>query len=180
MLADTRDRLWPGQYRLVARGRYIGVDITESDYKDGVPRTPDVVADAAHLSFRDDLFDVVFFSGVFYHFDDPYSALAEAKRVLRPHGHLLMFDYSKKTLERLRTAYTRSCSGVTAHPRTCSQYTELLKDAGFVNILLLPKSMLRRYRLVKWLGWRLLYSVFFSKTDHQEGGIVLLGQKRDR
>jgi SAM-dependent methyltransferase len=47
-----------------------------------------LAADAAHLPFADSRFDCVFSYNAFEHFDDPGAVLAEALRVVRPHGTL--------------------------------------------------------------------------------------------
>lgn len=45
-----------------------------------------------HLPWEDHVFDVVTLTGVLHHFFRPQDALAEARRVLRPKGRLLIID----------------------------------------------------------------------------------------
>jgi SAM-dependent methyltransferase len=167
----------PGQYRLAVKGSYVGVDITANDYNEELPRTPDVLADAMHLPFEGKAFDLVFFSNIFHYFDEPGDALGQAGRVLKPQGHLLIFDYSRRTLERLRAAYARSSPGYTAHPRTCSEWIALLRGAGFVKVELRWKSLSAKYRALELLNRGPLRPLYFSVIDRGEGSIVLLGQK---
>lgn len=58
--------------------RYVGVDLFD--------QRADVRADAHALPFADDAFDVVFSYAVLEHLHNPYAALGEIRRVLRPDG----------------------------------------------------------------------------------------------
>ena len=54
-------------------------------------RRPDVVADVCKLDvFKDELFECVFMMEVLEHVKEPRQALAEIRRVLKPHGRLVM------------------------------------------------------------------------------------------
>lgn len=53
------------------------------------------LADAAHIPFPDDFFDIVYSNGVLHHTRDIDACLAEARRVLRPGGRLLMSVYRR-------------------------------------------------------------------------------------
>lgn len=153
----------------------MGIDANESiEYKPGVPMTPDVLADAFHLPFNNETFDLVFYSAVVYYFASPEDAIREARRVLRPGGYLLIFDYSWKTVEKLRISYLQSWPGVVAHPKTCREWTKLLDDAGLVNIHLSFKSVRIRPRLLQLALPRFIY---FSWIDRRQAPIVLIGQE---
>lgn len=166
----------PGQYRLAVNGNYVAVDITVADYKGGVPRTPDVVADAKQLPFRDNTFDLVFFSNVFHYFDDRCGTMAQVIRVLRPGGYLLIFDYSRKTLRRLSSVYAQSSPGLTACVRSASDWVALLARAGFSNVSLSLKSFSLKHQLLKW---GLPHWVYFFFLDMRDNAVVLVGQKPD-
>jgi ArsR family transcriptional regulator len=55
-----------------------------------------------HLPFPPRSFDLVVFHQVLHYADDPASAVAEAARVLRPGGRVLVVDFAPHDLEFLR------------------------------------------------------------------------------
>jgi len=87
----------PSLYRDFSRGRYIGLDVTVEPYGEGVARDVDVIASAQQLPHPDGVFDLVISKSAFFQFPDPSSALAEMKRVLKPGGRLILFDYNRRT-----------------------------------------------------------------------------------
>ncbi|MEX0852192.1 MAG: methyltransferase domain-containing protein, partial [Bauldia sp.] len=60
------------------------------------------LGDINHLPFVRNSFDVVTIHQVLHYLDDPERALAEAARVLRPGGRLLVVDFAPHDLEFLR------------------------------------------------------------------------------
>lgn len=66
--------------------RYVGVDLPTSSY----PIHPDVFARAEALPLRDASVDTVLGISIMTYVADPARVLAEARRVLRPDGHLLL------------------------------------------------------------------------------------------
>jgi ArsR family transcriptional regulator len=58
--------------------------------------------DIQHLPFGRNAFDVVTIHQVLHYLDEPERAIAEAARVLRPGGRLLIVDFAPHTLEFLR------------------------------------------------------------------------------
>jgi ubiquinone/menaquinone biosynthesis C-methylase UbiE/Fe2+ or Zn2+ uptake regulation protein len=60
------------------------------------------MGDIYHLPFPRDSFDVITVHQVMHYLDDPERALAEAARVLRPGGRLLIVDFAPHQLEFLR------------------------------------------------------------------------------
>ncbi|MBV9880315.1 MAG: class I SAM-dependent methyltransferase, partial [Gemmatirosa sp.] len=90
--------------------RAVGVDLSPSML--GVARAtldaasrPDVQvrhADMYHLPFPPRSFDLVVFHQVLHYADDPAAAVAEAVRVLRPGGRVLVVDFAPHALEFLR------------------------------------------------------------------------------
>lgn len=54
-------------------------------------------ADAEHLPFEDDSFDVVYSWGVLHHTPDTAGAVAEALRVVRPGGRVCMMFYGRRS-----------------------------------------------------------------------------------
>ena len=87
----------PDRYRaVIAPARYIGLDVTA-----GPPRRVDVVASADRLPFASASVDLAFSVSALYLFPDIGGVLAEIRRVLRPDGQLLLFDYNRRTQRRL-------------------------------------------------------------------------------
>ena len=64
----------------------------------GEPRVSFAIGDAAATGQADAFFDLVIAHTVYSHLVDPREALAEAKRVLRPGGQLVIFDGDFTTL----------------------------------------------------------------------------------
>lgn len=83
------------------------------------------VAPAEALPFDDRTFDAVLLASVLQHVDDPHRALAEAWRVLAPHGTLVV-----SVPQTLRAATRRQPGLYTTHV-TLASLTALLAAAGF-------------------------------------------------
>lgn len=62
------------------------------------PETRFLCADAEHLPFPDDTFDAVVSVGAVIYFPDPVAALAEARRVTRPDGSILVAGFNRPSL----------------------------------------------------------------------------------
>src|SRR3954469_7620292 len=63
------------------------------------------LADTYRLPFAPASFDAVLFPQVLHYLDDPGSAVAEAARVMRPRGRLVIADFAPHELEFLRDDY---------------------------------------------------------------------------
>lgn len=122
------------QYRNSTLGIYIGLDITDEAYAPGNPRNVDIVAEATHIPQQDHSFDLVFCVGVFLYIPDPQLALTEFKRVLKPGGRLILFDYNRRAQKKLQDIerVARPCW-------TQWQLRSLVQKAGFRKTeLLIP------------------------------------------
>ncbi|WNZ28048.1 methyltransferase domain-containing protein (plasmid) [Leptolyngbya sp. NK1-12] len=89
-------------------------------------------ASASALPFPDTSFDTVISANAFHYFDDPNVALQEMKRVLKPHGDLIILDWCKDFL------VCRICDWVLqridpAHQQcyTQAEFHRLISNAGF-------------------------------------------------
>lgn len=71
-------------------------------------------ADIYALPFQDGFADLVTIHQVLHYLDDPANALAEAARILRPGGQLLVVDFAPHELEELRTLHEHRRLGIAA------------------------------------------------------------------
>ena len=74
------------------------------------------LGDIHNLPFQRDSFDVVTVHQVLHYLDDPERALAEAARVLRPGGRLLVVDFAPHDLEFLRERHAHRRLGFAREP----------------------------------------------------------------
>jgi len=174
----------PGQYRQVVAGEYVGVDLSKEDYEEGLPMTPDLLAEACTLPFRNDSITTIFYSGILYYLNNQrlQQAITEANRVLKPGGSVLIHDHSKSTDEYLQVRYRGTPPSndpyvKTANPRSCSHWLKLLSHVGFSDVDISFKSyggIKPRVLLLKRLLPRWLYFVWI---DHRLAYIIITGQK---
>jgi len=68
--------------------------------------------DMYRLPWPDDSFDLVTFHQVMHYADDPGAALAEAARVLRPGGRLIVVDFAPHDLDFLRSGHAHRRLGI--------------------------------------------------------------------
>ncbi len=101
MPADHQSNpIGPEFEEMLARGDeltlHLGAGATTARYRNCIEfehkifRHTDVVGDAHHLPFRDDVFDRVLAFNVFEHLRDPQAAAAEILRVLKPDGRVFL------------------------------------------------------------------------------------------
>ena len=74
------------------------------------------LGDIHNLPFPRDSFDVVTIHQVLHYLDDPERAIAEAARVLRPGGRLLVVDFAPHDLEFLRERHAHRRLGFAREP----------------------------------------------------------------
>ena len=79
---------------------YLGTDIPSSTYYEN--RDLALFCDGQYLPFNDESFDFMFVIGAFYQIKKPEFVIKEAFRILKPVGQLLVFDYNKPVLTRLK------------------------------------------------------------------------------
>lgn len=101
----------PALYRHVTQAEYVGLDVSDVPYTDALARDVDVVASAEEIPLEADSFDLVFSLSAFFQVPDTNRALSEMRRVLRPGGRLILFDYNRRTQRALsvREGRARPC-----------------------------------------------------------------------
>lgn len=70
----------------------VGIEHDPERAREGLPNAPVAAADGAVLPLAAERFDVVWCIHVLHHLDEPAAVLAEASRVLRPGGHLILAE----------------------------------------------------------------------------------------
>lgn len=86
------------KYKPLLHGEYTGLDLPGSWH---LEQPPDLAASAEAIPAADESFDVVFGVATFYYMDDVRKAFSECRRVLRPGGRLIVFDYQRDTIQGL-------------------------------------------------------------------------------
>ncbi len=138
------------QYRYSTPGIYVGLDVTDAPYTPDCPRNVDIIADATSIPEPDQSYDLVFSVGAFFLISQTEQALLEFKRILKPGGRLLLFDYNQRTQKKLQEAEG------TSYP-CWSQWElkKLVENAGFRKTELLIARDFETNRVINFLG--LLY-----------------------
>lgn len=120
----------------------VGIDLSKNSVRAASYKFPDldfVVADAEHLPFRANLFDVVIFSGMLHHLQSMDDALKESYGVLKPGGHIFAYDPNQRNpvmwLYRSPGSPFSSREGLTVNERLLAgeDIESAMRRAGFVN-----------------------------------------------
>jgi len=123
---------------LPVRHRYVGLDLTAAMLRRARPRaaglrfTP-LRGDVQRLPFRDASFDVAVLHLILAVVSSPTFCLAEAVRVLKPGGTLLVFD---KFLRRGETGWKRILNPLTRHVATRLDvvFEDVLEAVGGLDV----------------------------------------------
>ena len=94
--------------------------------KQGIRNLDYVLGDIEKVPLKDGSVDVVLLSQALHHAENPRQALAEAHRILRPGGRVLILDLKAHTFERARELYADRWLGF--DPNTLCDW---LEAAGF-------------------------------------------------
>ena len=85
-------------YEKYPEKHYTGIDLTpemiNQAKRKNLPHTEFVVGDCENLPFDENSFDVIICANSFHHYPDPEAFFASVKRCLRPHGRLILRDYT--------------------------------------------------------------------------------------
>lgn len=128
---------------LPAVGEAVGVDPCPGFVERAHRRAPQLrfnVADARALPFPDHAFDGAMFATTLCHVPAPDRALAEARRVLRPGGFLLVYegDYAAATValaphDPLQCCVDAAIAGLVNDPWLVRRLPSLVREAGFAT-----------------------------------------------
>ena len=153
------------QYASQLGAGYRGLDLPTSRY---LRDQPHYLASAESMPIDDETFDVVFGVATFYYMPDVRKAFSECRRVLRPGGTLLVFDYRQEEIARM----LREGDDAVQHVWDDKELRSTLEQAGFARRAIRdlshrageagdPDASRRAVRLLKrrlqpaWTQWRI-------------------------
>jgi phosphoethanolamine N-methyltransferase len=114
---------------LVARANRSAIDLDLGDRCSFQTVTP------GPLTFADESFDIVISSGAFTQVPDKPAILAEARRVLRPGGHLSSYEWFRAEGEYSDDMrYWFEVEGLTYALETLRSYRDQVSAAGFIDV----------------------------------------------
>src|SRR5207245_4753001 len=90
------------QYRHSTSAHYVGLDLNGDPYSENCPRDADIIGSGMQLPIIKEQFDLVFTFGALYQMTDPYKAIVEFYRILKPNGRVVLIEYNRRTEKRLQ------------------------------------------------------------------------------
>jgi ubiquinone/menaquinone biosynthesis C-methylase UbiE len=139
-------------------GRYVGMDLSPEMLARAakkVARSPSpaalLAADAASLPLRDACADAAVSASTLHDWPEPAAALAEARRILRPGGRLLLLDWSRErwTMKALNLGL-RIARNPFHRMHSPGEAEALIQHAGF-------RIARRERRAVGWMWGMMLF-----------------------
>lgn len=174
---------------------YSGLDLSLQSLRMATQISPGIsfcAGDIENCCFKDNIFDVVLFSGVLHHFTNMEPCMREAYRILKEGGCVLSYDPNIKNpfmwLYRHPTSPFYSKKGITEneHLLSSEQIASAMETVGFTNVSAHCKSGIT-FKYVATPSGRLLlplYNIFetllgFSPLESRFGSFVIgYGEKR--
>jgi SAM-dependent methyltransferase len=135
----------PKQYRPYVRGRYRSLDLPTAP---SAIEPPDYICGAEAIPVKDDEFDLVFGVAVFLFIKDVDRAFSECRRVLKPGGQLLLFDYPAHVAQRNNDA---DRDGIVRRLWNYGALRSKLETVGFTNVID-RSDIVDRYDRPSWKG----------------------------
>ncbi len=98
-----------------------------------------MIGDSENLPFAKDAFDVVVCTNSFHHYPNPQAFINEAARVLKPHGRLVLRDYtSDKFMVWLMNHIEMPLAHLAGHGdvriHSCQEVREMCQMADFPSV----------------------------------------------
>ena len=137
------------------------------------------IGDYSKLPFPADSFDAVYTMETFVHAPDFRAVLAEFRRVLKPGGRLILFEYTIAPFDEMdavaRKSFKEVIAGSAMHalPQfTHGSFPDHLEKAGFVqpkvaDATALVVPMVRRFNQLAWLPYQI-----YTRTNRPKASYV--------
>jgi len=173
-----------------AGARVVGVDVSGEMIRVARERAPGLdfrTADILALPFDDGTIDGYRAERVYQHVSEPERALREASRVLRSGGRIVLVDQDWETYlvdgsdrRVTRAILNRFCDAL-VNGWIGRQYARLLKEAGFVDVRILPETVVNDdWEFVKHLVEQNAAAAVAQGAISAEEGAAWLDEQRRR
>jgi len=144
---------------------YIGSDLYSTKYQS--QGDLGVYCDARQLPFKDESIDFSFQVASLYMIENPEKVLQETRRVLRPGGKFLVFDYTISTKKNLVKAHEKNNDNVHINFWTRSDLLLLFTENGYRNAIPLETKPY----------WGLITALCPGVADYGRSWLMVAGEK---